>query len=278
MYLISTDKLCLSFYILFVINSALIRGQSFWKIVPSKDGTVEDVKDKLTWCTISPEEQLKCQNFSEANDWDRIRVASKTIKIECHQAANKDECMQLLDEEIATVTTLDAGAIFVGGRYHSLVPIAQEILEGGHTYYYAVAVVKKGTFDYISSLHQLRGRKACFAGVQTFAGWVLPINTLMKEGGMEIIDCNNHVKSATNYFGPSCAVNCLTDQYNPIGDNSDKLCQLCIGAIPGGRCTDSDPYAGYEGAFRCLLEAGEIAFLKHNTVPELLAAMEYGRY
>ncbi|KAL6953408.1 ABC transporter, phosphonate, periplasmic substrate-binding protein [Sarracenia purpurea var. burkii] len=35
------------------------------------------------------------------------------------------------------------------------------------------------------------------------------------------------------------------------------------------RCTPADPYAGYEGAFRCLLEAGEIAFLKHTTVAEM---------
>lgn len=98
----------------------------------------------------------------------------------------------------------------------------------------------------------------------------------MKEAGMEIVDCNNHVKSATNFFGPSCAVNSLKDKYNPIGDNSDKLCLLCIGKIPGGRCTDSDPYAGYDGAFRCLLEAGEVAFLKHNTVQELVTGAEFG--
>lgn len=97
----------------------------------------------------------------------------------------------------------------------------------------------------------------------------------MKEGGMDIIDCNNHVKSAINYFGPSCAVNSLKDKYNPIGDNSDRLCSLCIGKIPGGRCTDADPYAGYDGAFRCLLEAGEIAFLKHNTVEELINGPEF---
>lgn len=98
----------------------------------------------------------------------------------------------------------------------------------------------------------------------------------MKHGGMDIVDCNNHVKSATSFFGPSCAVNCLSEKYNPIGDNSDKLCQLCIGPVPGGRCTDVDPYAGYEGAFRCLLEAGEIAFLKHTTVKELTTGMEFG--
>ncbi|XP_057650836.1 melanotransferrin [Diorhabda carinulata] len=250
--------------------------QNFWKINSLDREIYRPKEDKIIWCTITPEEQQKCRNFSWANERDQIKVGYKTIKIECVQASNKKQCMELLDQEKATMTTLDAGAVFTGGRYHSLVPIAQERLEGGFNYYYAVAVVKVGSLSYVNSLHHLRGTKACFAGVETFAGWILPINTLMKEGGMDIVDCNNHVKSAINYFGPSCAVNCLTDQFNPIGDNSDKLCQLCVGKIPGGRCTDSDPYAGYEGAFRCLLEAGEIAFLKHNTVQELLSGLEFG--
>jgi hypothetical protein len=54
-----------------------------------------------------------------------------------------------------------------------------------------------------------------------------------------------------------------------IGDNSDKLCKLCIGKIPGDWCSSADPYFGFEGAFRCLVEAGEIAFLKHTTVDEM---------
>lgn len=86
---------------------------------------------------------------------------------------------------------------------------------------------------------------------------------------MDIVDCNNHVKTAIEYFGPSCAVNSLINKYNPIGDNSDKLCSLCTGKIPGGKCTSQDPYAGFEGAFRCLLEAGDVAFLKHHTIAEM---------
>lgn len=39
----------------------------------------------------------------------------------------------------------------------------------------------------------------------------------MRYGGMEVIDCNNHVKSTIKYFGPSCAVNSLIDKYNPLG-------------------------------------------------------------
>ena len=39
---------------------------------------------------------------------------------------------------------------------------------------------------------------------------------------MEIVDCNNQVKTAANFFNDSCAVYSLVDKYNPIGDNSDK--------------------------------------------------------
>lgn len=38
--------------------------------------------------------------------------------------------MTLLDEEKAHITQVDAGEVFVGGRYHSLVPIMQERLIG----------------------------------------------------------------------------------------------------------------------------------------------------
>ncbi|XP_076761863.1 transferrin 2 [Xylocopa sonorina] len=229
----------------------------------------QNLSNTVTWCTISEAEQNKCNAFSRAVDREIAFFDHSYISVQCKQAFNKEECMAMLDEEKAQITTLDAGEIFIAGRYHSLVPIMQEIDQSGVTYQYAVAVIRKGSLPDVQSLQDLRGRKACFAGLGTLAGWVIPIHTLMKQGGLEIIDCNNHVKSAIKYFGPSCAVNSLIDKYNPLGDNSDQLCKLCIGKVPGERCTTSDPYAGYEGAFRCLVEAGEIAFLVHTTVDEM---------
>ncbi|XP_066595955.1 transferrin 2 [Prorops nasuta] len=225
----------------------------------------------LTWCTISEGEQSKCEAFGTAVNHTKSYYDKSYFILQCKQAFNKEECMTLLDRELAQITTLDAGEVFIAGRYHSLVPIMQEIYENGVNYQYAVAVVKKGSLPDVQTLHDLRGKKACFAGVGTLAGWVIPIQMLMKHGGMKIIDCNNHVKSTINYFGPSCAVNSLIDKYNPLGDNSDQLCKLCIGKAPIGKCTSADPYAGYEGAFRCLVEAGEIAFLVHTTVSEMTA-------
>lgn len=49
----------------------------------------------------------------------------------------------------------------------------------------------------------------------------------MQFGGMQVIDCNNHVKSSINFFGPSCAVNSLIDKYNPIGVYSFFIFLFC---------------------------------------------------
>jgi hypothetical protein len=53
----------------------------------------------------------------------------------------------------------------------------------------------------------------------------------MKEGDMKVIDCNNHVKNAIEFFGKSCAVNSLINKYNPIGDNPDKLVRQQIDEV-----------------------------------------------
>lgn len=74
--------------------------------------------------------------------------------------------------------SLDAGEVFVAGRYNSLIPIMQEAFEGGFTNYYAVAVVKQGTIPEVTSIRELRGKKACFSEVGSQAGWTIPVYTV----------------------------------------------------------------------------------------------------
>lgn len=83
--------------------------------------------NNITWCTTSPEEQKKCIAFSLAVERDMISFGSDYKKIICKQGANKDDCMSLLDQEHGDITSLDAGEVFIGGRYHSLIPILQEV-------------------------------------------------------------------------------------------------------------------------------------------------------
>ncbi|XP_070490129.1 transferrin 2 [Chironomus tepperi] len=255
------DLKCLRSLIYFVLFGISLSQHSF----------DEHKSDSLIWCTISDEEQYKCQNFTVALERDKAMFDDDLMDLKCVKGYDTDECIKKIDHEKAHIMSLDAGEVFVAGRYFSLIPIMQETLEGGLSNYYAVAVVKKGTLPDVNHIRNLRNKKACFAYVGSQAGWNIPIYTLMNEGHMEVVDCNNHVKNAINFFGKSCAVNSLIDKYNPIGDNSDKLCQLCVGKVPGGWCNSADPYIGFEGAFTCLMEAGDVAFLKHTTVTEMLA-------
>ncbi|XP_039300999.1 ovotransferrin-like [Nilaparvata lugens] len=132
----------------------------------------------VIWCTVGVEEQKKCLAFANATHNDTSRFGYDFINIQCKQAFNKDECMTMLDELKAHITNLDAGEVFIGGRYHSLIPIMQEVYPGNLLHYYSVAVVKKGTLADVTNLRQLRGKKACFPEVGSQAGWVIPVHTV----------------------------------------------------------------------------------------------------
>ena len=67
---------------------------------------------------------------------------------------------------------VDAGDVFVGGRYHSLVPVLREVYDNNRDFYHAVAVIKRGSLTEadgkpVYSLSDLRNKHACFAGVGT---------------------------------------------------------------------------------------------------------------
>ncbi len=228
----------------------------------------------LLWCCLSAEELRKCQNFAEAVNRDHLRseytFGSYYHRLKCRRFQDKDECMRLIDDtaqlENPNLMNVDAGDVFVGGRYHSLVPILKEVYDSGRDYYHSIAVVKKGSMTHVKTMRDLRGSRACFPKVGSLAGWTMPINRLMEEGVIEIADCNNHVKSAINFFGQSCAVNSLKDRYNPLGDNPHHFCELCGSDEPGVRCTNQDPFAGYTGALMCLAEKGDIAFLHERVI------------
>ena len=49
------------------------------------------------------------------------------------------------------------------------------------------------------------------------------------------------------------------------GNNPVTVCENCKGDIED-YCTVNDPYAGYDGAFRCMAEKdGDVAFVRHFT-------------
>lgn len=148
-------------------------------LLPAQYYEVQRTKlDRLVWCNTLQAEQYKCQNFTAALERDRALFDDLYFNVSCHHGFNTEECIQLIDSEKAHMMSLDAGEVFIAGRYNSLIPIMQEAFEGGFTNYYAVAVVKQGTIPEVTSIRDLRGKKACFSEVGSQAGWTIPVYTV----------------------------------------------------------------------------------------------------
>lgn len=238
-------------------------------------------RERVAWCTTSFIENRKCLDWARAIEEANVQHEGQEpfkLNLDCVQGADKDQCMRMIDDERADMILLDPSEIGVAGRYHSLTPIMTErygpAKEIGH---YSVAVVKKRTPN-IQNLGDLFGKKACFSGVSHMASWTLPLASLIDLSRFEIADCNNLVKSASYFFGNSCAPNALINKFNPTGDNPQKMSYLC--ERQNGRVgAHSEPYNGAFSALKCLNDpisnlagsnaesrAGDVAFLPHNTI------------
>ncbi|XP_071964281.1 melanotransferrin-like [Antedon mediterranea] len=215
------------------------------------------------FCVISDAEYNKCQAM-------RSNFTSENLKpdISCARADHHDQCMKMIKDGQADLVTLDGADIVTGGNMYNLQPVAGEDYGTGDesATYWAVAVAKKSTSF---GFKDLKGRKSCHTGIMKTSGWIVPVGTLVDQGEISVAhdDCN--VPAAVGeYFSASCVPGAKTPTYDPHSTNPDSLCELCIGE-GDNFCVrnDAEPYSGYTGSFRCLVEdAGEVAFVKHVTV------------
>ncbi|GAA6234478.1 serotransferrin-like [Lates japonicus] len=203
--------------------------------------------EKVRWCVKSEQEHRKCQDL----------VAQAPV-FSCVKKDNTIDCIIAIKAGEADAITLDGGDIYTAGlNNYDLHPIiAEDYGPSSETCYYAVAVAKKGTqFGF----QDLRGKKSCHTGLGKSAGWNIPIGTLVS---MNIIPWQGvSVKpveeAVSEFFASSCA---------PGATRGSSLCALCKGDCSRSH---SEPYYDYGGAFQCLAEgAGDVAFVKHLTVPD----------
>ncbi|KAG9278863.1 serotransferrin-like [Astyanax mexicanus] len=200
----------------------------------------------IRWCLKSDAELRKCSDLT-----------AKAPKLACVKRDSSEECIKAIKDGEADAITLDGGDIYQAGLInYDLHPIiAEDYGQDSDTCYYAVAVVKKGTEFKFS---ELKGKKSCHTGLGKSAGWNIPIGTLLSRGKIEWTgpESSPVEEAVMSYFSASCV---------PGAPKGSKLCQLCK-----GDCSRShkEPYYDYDGAFQCLKDgAGEVAFVKHLTVP-----------
>ncbi|MCQ7614250.1 hypothetical protein NP188_24505, partial [Salmonella enterica] len=194
----------------------------------------------VKWCALSHHERLKCDEWS----------VNSGGQIECESAETPEDCITKIVNGEADAMSLDGGYVYVAGHC-GLVPILAENYESSdcnappEAGYYAVAVVKKSDPDI--NWNNLKGKKSCHTAVGRTAGWNIPMGLLHSR----VTDCK-----FDEFFSQGCA---------PGYQKNSSLCDLCIGP---SKCAQNNKegYFGYTGTLRCLVEKGEVAFVKHQTV------------
>ncbi|KAM5165314.1 melanotransferrin [Mantella aurantiaca] len=235
-------------------------GDEFLRAMTGIDCDPDNLPKFLRWCTISTEEIWKCADMAMA-------FKNKTLypSIHCVSAKDHEECMKMIQEKEIDAVTLDGGDIYTAGKVYELVPAAAESYSANDTLdnYYAVAVVRKNNYNAFT-IHELKGKKSCHTGYMRTAGWNVPIGILIKHGLIRAEGCNI-AKAVSEFFSESCVPGMQEKEF------PSNLCQLCKGDKDGRYKCENKPeeqYYGYTGAFRCLIEKGEVAFVKHTTVFE----------
>uniref|UniRef100_A0A8B9S2H6 Ovotransferrin n=1 Tax=Accipiter nisus TaxID=211598 RepID=A0A8B9S2H6_9AVES len=214
--------------------------------------------ERIRWCTVSDQELSKCNDMSKA-----FGGAGILPPLDCTKGGSAANCTQMIKDDLADAVTLDGRLIYQAGKEYGLKPVVGEVYDQEiGTSYYAVAVVKKSSNITINSL---KGVSSCHTGINRTAGWDVPVGYLIDSGRLAAMGCDLP-KAVSDYFNASCVPGANGVNY------PKSLCQLCKGDSAGqNKCEQNsqERYYDYSGAFRCLAEgAGEVAFVKHSTVPE----------
>ncbi|CAH8605010.1 unnamed protein product [Schistosoma haematobium] len=212
----------------------------------------------LGWCVIDEFEMSKCQRMSSAFSAKRIQP-----EMFCLQANSTIDCMKLIKDGYADMVTLEAGDLYIAGKYFDLVPVVSENYGNG-PFYYAVAIVEKVNPGLLIS--NWRHRRTCHSGVGKAAGWIIPLNTVLDTRQVIVLD-GHLVHAFGELISRACIPGILNKAYDRTGTNSLNLCELCTGGN-ADRCrrNNLELYYGDAGAFRCLIEGADIAFARHTTV------------
>lgn len=89
----------------------------------------------MRWCTISAEEQRKCNDFKEV-----LKKIDNTSVPECVQTENAVKCMNKIKKGEADLITLDGGDIYKAGKAQKLLNKSDRIIFAVYLYIYVYIV------------------------------------------------------------------------------------------------------------------------------------------
>ncbi|XP_044147330.1 serotransferrin-A-like [Bufo gargarizans] len=235
------------------MDASLYLGKDLYDSMKALHKEIEEPsEEKIRWCTQTKEEKSKCDTWS----------ISSAGAIECVEASLAEECITKIAKGEADAATFDGGYLYTAGAC-GLVPAMGEIYDANECKgtgstpgsYFAVAIAKAS--DQNISMKNLKGKKSCHTAVGRTAGWNIPF---------ALVHSETETCDLSTFFKESCA---------PGADVNSNLCKLCAGdpqkPLDDSKClaNNKELYYGYHGAFRCLVEKGDVAFVKDATAFEV---------
>jgi len=216
-------------------------------------------------CTVSDKDYLSCLQMVDTFFSDSVEnTAGRKWSCVKPDEGEEETVLEMIEAGSCNFATdLDAHDLYDANKLHGFQAVAAEDYtgEGKGLTYYGVAVVPASACaaNPEITLGDLKGLRSCHTGYKRTSGWTIPLANVVdleqQAQGPEYIKDKNDYDIMSSFFTGMCA---------PGGpeEATEMLCANCDGDC----IRDSDPYSGYAGALRCLMEgAGDVAFMKETT-------------
>ncbi|KAG8580389.1 hypothetical protein GDO81_007277 [Engystomops pustulosus] len=234
------------------MDPALFLGSELYIAMKRLHGEPLPSRNELRWCPQSSDEKKKCDDWSAVSG-GAIKCTEPLSELKCIVKVLKGEADVVKVSLLHMHTALKCGLVPSVEEYHNEDFRPCETNAADYADFMAdrvVAVVKKEDTDI--TWNTLRGKKSCHTG--HINEWSLIVALLSKQSRTCDIGA---------FFNQSCA---------PGSPPDSSLCELCIGdpqnMKANTKCSSSaeEAYYGKEGAIRCLVERGDVAFVPHSAV------------
>lgn len=235
---------------------------------------VNNASRPARFCVTNEAELQHCLTVTEALRTFDAGHSADNLEWGCVLMSDVPACLAALGNGDAEMRVVDGAQMYEAGLEYDVTPLVAELYEGAEVdgkEYWSVAVVNKEFCDAEEvTLDDLKGKNACHTGYRRSAGWWMPLGALSAEGVITAAPTVNtnvapDALAMDAFFNKMCAVGVSSQGGPAYASNGtstayDKMCTACH-----SNCSSTDLYAGYEGAFRGLVEGScDVAFTKHS--------------
>lgn len=229
---------------------------------------------EVKWCTTSELENTKCQWVAKESE-----ALGITPKIVCVKEISTFECLRSINQKRSDLTSIDSNYGYVARKLFGLSTVLYADNDNERSNV-VLAMIKDSSSPQFQSLHDLKGKKACFPEYGGIS-WMTFLNITRTNNVHEDNKTCDFKKIASDIFSKACVPGVRDIDHSTLQKKTsadvDALCALC----PENNCqaNDANPFFRDNGAFLCLEHGvADIAFVKPKNLNDSTAFLNQHEY